>query len=144
MTRILSALLVGALAIGIADASAAKLPRDTVTVGRSAYGPILRDGRGYALYLFTRETSATSRCSGACAKAWPPFLTKSRPAAARGARASLLGTTRRRDGSTQVTYRGHPLYYYAGDRRPSQVLCQGVKEFGGTWFVVAPTGRAVH
>jgi predicted lipoprotein with Yx(FWY)xxD motif len=118
--------------------------RDTVTVGRSAFGRILFDGRGRALYLFTRETTKTPRCYGACAKAWPPFLTKGSPSAARGVRGSLLGTTRRTDGTTQVTYRGHPLYYYVGDRRAGQVLCQGVVQFGGTWLVVSPTGRAVH
>ncbi|TML95442.1 MAG: hypothetical protein E6G10_28320 [Actinobacteria bacterium] len=123
---------------------AATARRDTVTVGRSAFGRILFDGRGRALYLFTREKTETSQCYGACAKAWPPFLTRGRPSAARGARSSLLGTARRSDGTTQVTYRGHPLYYYVGDRRPGQVLCQGVVQFGGTWFVVSPSGRAVH
>jgi predicted lipoprotein with Yx(FWY)xxD motif len=142
MTRILS--IAVAIVFATAASGAATLRRDTVTVGRSAYGRILRDGRGYALYLFTRDTSSASRCYGACAQAWPPFLTRGRPSAARGARGSLVGTTRRRDGTTQVTYRGHPLYYYAGDRAPSQVLCQGVVEFAGTWLVVSPAGRAIH
>ena len=124
--------------------ASAAAPRDSVTVGRSAYGRILFDGHGRALYLFTRERSAAPRCYGACAKAWPPFLTKGRPSAGHGARSGLVGTTRRRDGTTQVTYRGHPLYYYVGDRRPGQVLCQGVKEFGGTWYVLSAGGRAVH
>ena len=115
-----------------------------MTVGRSAFGRILFDGRGRALYLFTREKTGTSQCYGACAKAWPPFLTRGRPSAARGARRSLLGTARRSDGTTQVTYRGHPLYYYVGDRRPGQILCQGVVQFGGTWLVVSPAGKAVH
>jgi predicted lipoprotein with Yx(FWY)xxD motif len=142
MTRLV--LILAATALVAAPASTAAVPRDTVTVGHSAYGQILLDGHGRALYLFTRETTTAPRCSGACAKNWPPFLTKGRPGAARGARASLVGTTRRRDGTTQVTYRGHPLYYYVGDRRPGQVLCQGVKEFGGTWLVLTASGRAVR
>src|SRR5436190_3409157 len=102
-----------------------------VQVKSSRYGKVLFDGRGHALYLFTRERSRTPRCDGACAKNWPPFLTKGKPTAIRGARGDLLGTTRRRDGSTQVTYRGHPLYFYVGDTKAGQILCQNVKEFGG-------------
>src|SRR3954470_20805901 len=75
-----------------------------VQVSSSRYGRVLFDGRGHALYSFTREHGRASRCYGACAKNWPPFLTKGAPRAIRGARADLLGTTRRRDGSTQVTY----------------------------------------
>lgn len=110
---------------------------------RSRYGRVLFDGRP-RLYLFTRERSSRSRCYGACATAWPPFLTTGEPRARTGARESLLGTTRRRDGKTQVTYRGHPLYYYVTDRKPGQITCQDVVEFGGTWLVVSPSGRAVR
>jgi kynurenine formamidase len=78
------------------------------------------------------------------ARAWPPFLVRGRPRAGRGVRASLIGTVRRRDGTRQVTYRGHPLYYYVGDTRPGEVSCQNVVEFGGTWLVVAPSGRAIR
>jgi predicted lipoprotein with Yx(FWY)xxD motif len=115
-----------------------------ITVRRSRYGRVLFDGRGRVLYLFTRERTERPRCYGACAAAWPPFLTEGRPSAGRGARSSLLGTTRRRDGSRQVTYRGRPLYYYVGDRRPGQILCHNVVEFGGRWLVVSPSGRAVR
>ena len=110
----------------------------------SQYGRVIFTGHNRAIYLFARDRGGKSSCYGACAKAWPPFLTRGEPSAARGARSSLLGTARRSDGTTQVTYRGHPLYYYVGDRRPGQVLCQGVVQFGGTWFVVSPSGRAVH
>jgi predicted lipoprotein with Yx(FWY)xxD motif len=112
-------------------------------VGRSAYGRILFAGRGRALYLFTRDADR-SRCSGACARAWPPWLVTSRPRAGRGVSPRLIGTVRRRDGRRQATYRGHPLYFYVGDRRPGQVLCQDVVEFGGRWLVVSPAGRAVR
>src|SRR4051794_18156804 len=79
-----------------------KTSRATVTVRSSAYGRVLFDARGRALYLFTADRNAKTRCYGACAAAWPPFLTRGRPRARKGARASLLGTTRRRDGSRQV------------------------------------------
>jgi predicted lipoprotein with Yx(FWY)xxD motif len=115
-----------------------------ITAHGSRYGTVLFDGRGFAVYLFTRERGRIPACYGACAKAWPPVLTRGRARGARGARASLVGSVRRRDGSRQVTYRGHPLYYYVGDRRPGDILCQNVVEFGGTWLVVRPSGAAVH
>jgi predicted lipoprotein with Yx(FWY)xxD motif len=105
---------------------------------------VLTDGAGRTLYLFTRERSARSRCYGSCAKAWPPLIARGRLLAGRGARHGLLGVTRRRDGSRQVTYRGHPLYYYVGETRAGQILCQNVTEFGGTWLVVSPAGKAIR
>jgi predicted lipoprotein with Yx(FWY)xxD motif len=114
-----------------------------VEASRSAYGRILFDGHGRALYLFTHDTGAGSRCSAACAAAWPPFLSRSAPRAGRGAKQSLLATTRRGDGSRQVTYAGHPLYYYVGDARPGQVGCQAALEYGGYWYVVRSDGRAL-
>jgi predicted lipoprotein with Yx(FWY)xxD motif len=117
----------------------------SVKVMNTRYGRMLFDGRGRALYLFTRESgSSASRCYGECAAAWPPFFTRGKPRAGSGTRASLLGTTRRRDGRTQVTYRGQPLYYYVSDRKPGQVTCQNVAEFGGTWLVVSPGGQAIR
>ncbi len=116
----------------------------SVKVMSSRYGRMLFDGKGRALYLFTREATSRSRCYGACAAAWPPFLTNGKPQARRGVKSGLLGTTRRRDGKVQVTYGGHPLYYYVDDREPGQVLCQDVVEFGGTWLVVSPSGRAIR
>ena len=114
-------------------------------VARTAYGRALTDRRGFALYRFTHDRSPASTCYGACAKAWPPYVVADRPSAAGpGAHAGLLGKVRRQDGRLQVTYAGHPLYYYVGDRRPGQVLCQAVLEFGGTWYVVAPSGHAIR
>jgi predicted lipoprotein with Yx(FWY)xxD motif len=114
-----------------------------VQVMPTPYGRALTDGRGFALYRFTHDPSGSSICYGACAVAWPPYLVKARPAAGPGAHARLLGAVRRADGRLQLTYAGHPLYYYVGDRHPRQVLCQAVTEFGGTWYVVAPDGRAI-
>jgi predicted lipoprotein with Yx(FWY)xxD motif len=109
----------------------------------STFGRILFDGRGFVLYGFTRDPRGKSACSGACARAWPPYLVKSPPHAGVGAAARLLGAARRANGSRQVTYAGRPLYYYVGDRKPGQILCQNVTEFGGVWRVVRPSGRLV-
>ena len=115
-----------------------------VRVARTRYGRALVDTRGFALYLFTRDTSrphSTSSCAGACAAAWPPYIVHGRhQRAASGADARWVKTIRRADGRLQLTYHGHPLYYYVGDKRPGEVLCQAVTEFGGTWYVVKPDG----
>ena len=115
----------------------------TVTAHASLFGRVLFDGSGRALYLFKRDKGSRSTCSGACAKAWPPFLTSKAPKAGAGARASLIGTTKRADGTVQVTYAGHPLYYFSGDTKPGQITCENVVNFGGLWLVVSPGGAAV-
>jgi len=117
----------------------------TLTVRSTRYGRILFDGRGRALYAFTRDRrGGRSRCYGACAKAWPVYFAKGRALAGKGVRQSLIGTTRRRDGRRQITYNGRPLYYYVGDKSPGQILCQNVNEFGGTWLVVHANGQLVR
>ena len=125
-------------------AAAAPRKGPKLKVVDSDYGRILADGRGRALYLFTADTGAASTCSGDCAAAWPPWIVKRKPKAASGARGKLIGTTRRDDGRLQATYGGHPLYYYVGDRAPGEVKCQAVFEYGGYWYVVRSSGRAVH
>ncbi len=135
----LAAASVSSGATGSVDASSS-----AVTVGPSSYGRILFDGRGFALYAFTRDSRGKSVCTGACAKAWPPFIVKRPPRAATGVKATLLGTTKRADGTLQVTDAGRPLYYYVGDRKPGQVLCQNVREFGGVWLVIRSTGALVR
>jgi predicted lipoprotein with Yx(FWY)xxD motif len=123
-----------------ATATAAKAGRGArIEVVDSSYGRVVADGKGEALYLFDQEGGPRARCYGACARAWPPVLTKGRPRARGGARQALVGTTRRRNGKLQVTYAGHPLYYYVHDA-PGTILCHDVDEFGGTWLVVKPNG----
>jgi predicted lipoprotein with Yx(FWY)xxD motif len=112
----------------------------TVTTYSSQYGPMLFDRSGQAIYLFDLETSSKPRCYDECAEAWPPVLTQGSPVASGEVRASLLGTTRRSDGSLQVTYAGHPLYFYAHEGK-RQVLCHNIDEYGGLWLVVQPDGE---
>jgi predicted lipoprotein with Yx(FWY)xxD motif len=127
---------------GTSTASAA--PSPSLTAKGSRFGRILFDGRGFVLYGFTRDPRGRSTCSGACAAAWPPYIVTRAPRAGRGATARLIGTTRRPDGRLQATYAGRPLYYYVGDRSPGQILCQNIREFGGLWLVVRPTGAFVR
>jgi len=123
-----------------ADASAKK--GVSIKVQNSNFGRMIFNGSGQAIYLFTKEKGKTPRCYGTCAKAWPPVLTRGEPRARKGVQQSKLDTVKRRDGKMQVTYGGHPLYYYVDDP-VNQVLCQDVFEFGGTWYVVAPSGKAI-
>lgn len=125
-------------------ATSASASRSTLAAGGSRFGRVLYDGRGFVLYAFTRDPRGRSACYGACAAAWPPYLVASKPRAAAGVNARLLGTTKRRDGKVQVTYAGRPLYYYVGDTQPRQILCQNVDEFGGLWLVVNPNGKPVR
>jgi predicted lipoprotein with Yx(FWY)xxD motif len=154
-TRIvgLAALLAALVAVGTAAASTtqAASPRSvsairnaTLTARSSRYGKILFDGRGRVLYLFARDRGGRSSCSGACAQAWPPLLTKGVPKGLSGVNAKLLGTTRRSDGTLQVTYAKHPLYYFKGDTKPGQIKCQDVSNFGGLWLVVSNNGKPVR
>jgi predicted lipoprotein with Yx(FWY)xxD motif len=114
--------------------------RAKVKVLGSQYGPILFTGRGQALYLFRRDGKRRSNCYGDCAAAWPPLLTRGKPIAGLDARQDLLGTTRRRGGARQVTYRGHPLYTYAHEGR-RQVLCHDVFLNGGLWLALQRNGK---
>jgi predicted lipoprotein with Yx(FWY)xxD motif len=116
----------------------------TVKPGASDYGRILLDGKGFALYAFTRDGRGRSQCSGACARAWPPYIARGAVKPGAGTAAGKLGVTQRAGGRKQVTFDGRPLYYYVGDRQPGQVLCQNVSEFGGLWLVVRPSGRLVR
>lgn len=145
--RKLSLVLLSASAAAVILAPAAMSERQagaTLQARSSAYGRVLFDGRGFVLYGFTRDPRGRSACYGACAKAWPVYYKRGAIRAGAGVKRSLIGTTRRRDGRLQITYAGHPLYYYVGDRRPGQITCQNVAEFGGTWLVVRPSGRLVR
>lgn len=110
-----------------------------VIAAGSDFGTVLFDASGQAIYIFDVETTTEPRCYGDCADAWPPVLTDSAPAAGEGVTQSLLGTVRRTDGTTQVTYGGHPLYFYAHEGK-HEVKCHDIFLNGGTWYAVAPSG----
>ena len=145
MRSLVLAIAVLAAATFTTGSSASAGAQATLTVRSSSYGSILFDGRGRALYAFTRDRrGGASRCYGACAKAWPVYFASGRLVAGKGVKKSLIGTVRRRDGRRQITYNGRPLYYYVGDKSAGQVSCQNVDEFGGTWLVMRPSGALVR
>ncbi|MER5215707.1 hypothetical protein ABT063_35585 [Streptomyces sp. NPDC002838] len=115
-----------------------------MAVRSSELGRILVDGEGRTLYLFEADTSEKSTCNDACAQAWPPLTTSGPPKAGEGVKADLLGTTTRDDGSTEVTYNGHPLYYFQGDRKPGDTTGQGLDQFGAEWYVLNADGNKVE
>src|SRR3954453_17214167 len=114
-----------------------------VRAANSSVGRILVDAHGRTVYLFKKDKGTTSTCNGACAQAWPPVTVNGKPTAGPGAKASLVGTTKRSDGKTQVTYHGHPLYRFQGDQTRGDTNGQGLVAFGGAWFVVSPSGTQV-
>ena len=115
----------------------------TVDLHNSSLGSILVDAQGRTLYLFEADKNGKSACSGPCATAWPPLLSNGAPQAAMGASASLIGTTARGDGGSQVTYAGHPLYYFVGDKAPGDLTGQGIDQFGAKWYVVGKDGKKI-
>jgi predicted lipoprotein with Yx(FWY)xxD motif len=147
-TKIALAIAVAAtVAAALIPASLAGPSKDdsaTVVVRSTNLGRILADGRGHTLYVFEKDKRGRSACYGACAAYWPPLLSSAKPRAARGARGSLLGLTKRADGKLQVTYAGHPLYAFIGDTRAGQTLGEGLRSFGAAWDALAASGRAVE
>jgi predicted lipoprotein with Yx(FWY)xxD motif len=145
--KLLSAIAVFAL---IASTTAAVTARGAanarakVEIGKTPLGRILVDKRGITLYDFPPDKGTRSVCYGACAALWPPLITKGKPVAGPGVKASLLGTTKRSDGKFEVTYNGHPLYYFVSDRKPGQTTGQGLNQFGGPWWVISPAGKELH
>jgi predicted lipoprotein with Yx(FWY)xxD motif len=147
---IAAAALSGAALVAAAfgDTSPAAPPRAStgalVALGKTPLGQVLVNARGRTLYLFEKDKRGKSACYGACAAYWPPVLSPAKPRPGRGIRASLLGLTKRTDGKLQVTYAGHPLYTFFGDKRATQATGEGLTDFGGAWDVVSATGRAVE
>jgi predicted lipoprotein with Yx(FWY)xxD motif len=111
-----------------------------IAVGDSDFGPMLFDSNKQAIYVFESDRRGGTVCYGECAEAWPPVLTDGKPRPGKGAKASLLGTIKRRDGTIQVTYAAKPLYFYAHEGR-GEVRCHNVKLNGGFWWVVGADGE---
>ena len=116
-----------------------------VSTATTSLGRILVDSRGHTLYLFQKDTNGKSACAGQCATFWPPLInTSGKPLAEAGAKASLLGTTKRADGRMQVTYNHHPLYTFAKDTKKGQTKGEGLTAFGGKWEVNSPAGAKIE
>lgn len=128
---------------GAGASSSASGSAMVITTKTGSAGTYLTDGAGRTVYLWVKDPSGKSVCEGACAGAWPPVTTTGAPTASGSAVASDLGTITRSDGTKQVTYNGHPLYYYAGDSSAGMTSGQGNNGFGAKWWLVAPTGSSI-
>jgi predicted lipoprotein with Yx(FWY)xxD motif len=123
---------------------AARANGPVVSTATTSLGRILVDSRGHTLYLFQKDKNGKSACSGQCATNWPPLIASSgKPIARAGAKASLLGTTKRADGRMQVTYDHHPLYTFVKDTKKGQTTGEGLDAFGAKWYAVSPAGAKV-
>jgi predicted lipoprotein with Yx(FWY)xxD motif len=134
--------LVGFLVAGSIARSATQANR-TVSLSNTKLGEVLVNSKGQTLYMFLRDKNGKSSCSGSCAKFWPPYLQHGKATAGSGVKASLLGTTRRSNGRMQITYKRHPLYTFALDKKAGQTNGEGQVAFGGKWYAVSATGTAV-
>lgn len=150
MTRLTTLAVAAVAAAGITTGvatAASKSPTKpaTVKVRSTKLGKVLTNGSGVTLYLFEADKKGRSACNGRCTANWPPLLTKGKPHAGSGARSSRLGTIRRTDGTTQVTYGGHPVYTFVMDhKKPGSVAGQGVKAFGAEWYVLGANGKKIE
>jgi predicted lipoprotein with Yx(FWY)xxD motif len=115
----------------------------TIAIKTTPLGQILVDGKGRTLYLFEADKGTASSCYDACAGVWPPLTTTAAPAAASGVNQSLLATTTRKDGSMEVVYNGHPLYYFASDKQSGDTTGQGLSSFGADWYVLSAAGTKI-
>src|SRR5437868_14063904 len=139
--RLVAAAIAAAVLAAVAgSAQAAPGAAARLSVRSSEYGKTLFGPSGKVVYVFGADRGSTSRCYGVCAKAWPPLLTSAAPLAGAGVETRLLGTTRRSDGKLQVTYAGHPLYYYEADK-VGKIMCQHAVMHGGLWLIVKPNGQ---
>jgi predicted lipoprotein with Yx(FWY)xxD motif len=130
-------------AAAAAASGSASTTGTVITTGTGSAGSFLTNSAGRALYLWVKDPMNKSVCSGACAGAWPPVVATGTVTASGGASASDLGTITRSDGTKQVTYDGHPLYYFVGDSNPGTDSGQGSNSFGAKWWLVAPSGSAI-
>jgi predicted lipoprotein with Yx(FWY)xxD motif len=132
-------------ACGGMSKSSSSTSNSTVATANSGVGNVLVDSDGDTLYLFAKDSSGASSCTGACARAWPPYAGKGTVLhAGSGLEASLLKRMTRADGAKQLTYDGHPLYTFSGDSKAGDIAGQGSDAFGAHWYVVSPTGTAIQ
>jgi predicted lipoprotein with Yx(FWY)xxD motif len=152
-TVLAAALAIALAAAGVAAAAAVthqssgslstgRATAGRVTLHKTKIGHVLATSSGRTLYLFMADRKGKSTCYGKCATFWPPLMKKGKLSAGAGVKAGLLGTTKRKNGMAQVTYKGHPLYLFKLDKGSGQVSGQGQNFFGGRWYVVSSTGSA--
>jgi predicted lipoprotein with Yx(FWY)xxD motif len=134
--------IVGFLVAGTVARSSTQ-SNQTVSLRKTKLGQILVNSKGHTLYMFSKDKNGKSSCSGSCAKFWPPLLQQGKVTAGPGVKASLLGKTRRSNGSMQVTYNKHPLYGFLLDKNAGQTKGEGMVAFGGKWHAVSARGTAV-
>jgi predicted lipoprotein with Yx(FWY)xxD motif len=148
----LAALAFAAVALagcGGSSTSASALPTTasggpaTLGVASTGLGNIVVNAKGRSLYLFAKDSGSQSACLGACAANWPPLRAGGKPTIGSGLKSSLVGLTMRSDGASQVTYNGHPVYLFVGDKSAGQTSGQGVNAFGGSWYVLSPAGDQI-
>lgn len=130
-------------ATGNSTGNSAATTGTVITTHAGSGGTFLTDGSGRAVYLWVKDPMGKSECSGACATAWPPVTDTGKLTASGGAKAADLSTITRSDGTKQVTYDGHALYYYVGDSAAGQTTGQGSDGFGAKWWLVAPSGTQI-
>ncbi|KIF73042.1 hypothetical protein QR77_01600 [Streptomyces sp. 150FB] len=118
-------------------------PPNTIISKSGSLGTILLDAKGRTLYVFDKDTSSKSMCTGACATQWPPSIVTAKPKAGKGVKSDMLSTSTRSDNKKQVTYNGHPLYTFAGDQKPGDTSGQGVNAFGAKWYVIGTNGKQI-
>jgi predicted lipoprotein with Yx(FWY)xxD motif len=141
--RLARVILVAGILVSFDVAAVGAAGTATVKVEKTKIGKVIADKRGHTLYMFRADHGTTSSCYGKCATFWPPLITIGKATAGSGAKASLLGTTKRRDGKLQVTYKGHPLYAFLKDKKPGQTTGEGLKAFGANWYALTPTGVVI-
>ena len=146
MVLALAVVLAASALTGLAMAASSPTKPATVKTRTAGdLGKIIVDGKSRTLYLFEKDKNGKSKCSGACATNWPPLLTKGKPKASGSVKASKLGTTKRSDGTTQVTYGGHPLYTFIADKsKPGSTKGEGLDAFGAEWYVVGTNGKKIE
>jgi predicted lipoprotein with Yx(FWY)xxD motif len=143
---VIAAVAVAVFAIGRGNAKATQsqaTASSAISIGSTSLGKTLVDAKGRTLYLFEGDRANISTLSSAGAAVWPRFVSSGPVKAGNGVQAALIGTTTSPTGVKQVTYQGHPLYYYVGDSSPGSTRGQGLNEFGALWYVLGPSGNAI-
>jgi predicted lipoprotein with Yx(FWY)xxD motif len=133
----------GATAASSAPPKSASGQAATVGISNTGIGQILVNSQGHTLYLFKADQGTKSACTGACAGAWPPLIVTGKPTPGKGINPSLVGTSTRPEGTTQLIYNGHPLYLFAQDQKAGETNGQGVSAFGAAWFALNSAGSQV-